>query len=232
MADAKGRNVARRGRRWGPSTLGLVLALGAILLLTNPISGDVVVQYQLQAGAAAVAPLTPLTNTTVRVVAGVCTAGATGGVPAAGSARGNVTIVEARTCATRTLIVFLPPIRFTNGLAVPAGHVLDVRLDLVAFNGTTRMVSNLQLYVQRVGAGNPIVTRTHILIRAGAVVRGSTSAAALATPNTYGIGIRMILFHQPTAQQVGLSIVLFAYLDDGGAIRAVQEESVPISITY
>lgn len=222
-----------RGVRTAGPLLGGVLPVAALILLTNPVSADVLVQFSAKGRASPITPLTPLKATAVGFAAGVCTARATGLVPvAAGSARGNITVLESRTCGTRTRIVFLPAIRFTNGLTVPAGHVLDVRLDLVAFTGTTRMVSNLQLYGQQVGGGNPIVTRTHILIRAGAVVRASTSAAALAAVNTYGIGLSMTLTRQAAAASVQLTVVVFAYLDDGGVIRAVQEERVPVAITY
>jgi hypothetical protein len=141
-------------------------------------------------------------------------------------------VTEPGGCGSRTRLVFLPPLHFGNGLPVTAGHVLDARLDLVKTSGTLGLTGNLQLYLQQVGGGNPIVTPTHILVRNGVVTTASTSVVALASGSTYGPGIRMTLVHPAVVSTLTLTVVLYVYLDDGGVIRAVQQMALTFTFTY
>jgi hypothetical protein len=193
----------------------------------------VLVAYQAPTEVASSAPWTPLTALTTRAGLLGCASTAVGTVPVpAGSARGSVAVTEPAGCGSRTLLAFLPALHFRNGLPATAGHVLDARLDLVKTSGTLALTGNLQLYLQRVGGANPIVTATHIVLNNGVVVTASTSAAALAAGRTYGPGIRMVLVHPALVSTLTLTVVLYVYLDDGGVVRDVQQMDLSFTFSY
>lgn len=221
---------ARRSRRW----IALVAALALLLIPSLPsASAHVVLQFSSRETVAAVATLGPLTATTVAAGAGVCRSTETATVPfVTNNARAMAKVVEPRTCPTLTRLIFLPAILFSNGLAVPAGHLLDVRLDLTAHSGTFAMLRNVQLYVQHVGAGNAIVTPTHIVIRNGLVTSASTSAAALTAGQTYGIGLRMTLARPLVSSSATLTVIAVFFVNDGGVPRAFSMEFTQVTLTY
>jgi hypothetical protein len=213
------------------TVLGLSLVLGGMFIPSS--LGMILVQYEGHATVASGAPWTLLTSVTTRAGRGVCASAAVGTVPVvAGSARGAIAVTEPGGCASRTRLIFLPALHFQKVVPLPAGHVFRARLDLATASGTTGLARNVQLYLQRVGGGNPIVTGTHILLQNGVITTRSTSSAVLATGATYGPGIRMVLNHPAVLSSFTLSLVLYVYLDDGGVVRAVEEQAITITFTY
>jgi hypothetical protein len=199
-----------------------------------PITGGVVVvQMQGAALPKGAASFAPLTATTATAGAGVCATTETGSVPfAANNARGAAAIVEPRTCASGTRLVFLPAVRFTDALPAAAGHVLTARLDGVVVNGTVAILRNVQFYVQSVGGGNPIVTATHVTILRGTLRTVSSSTATLAVPTTYGIGVRMQLTRPAVSSTAQVALLVYLVDHDGGVTNVVAEQWVSFTFTY
>ncbi|MCI4319402.1 MAG: hypothetical protein L3K23_04615 [Thermoplasmata archaeon] len=215
---------------WGTLLLVALLAGGWAL---PSATGTILVQFHGQASSVSLAPWTSLTGLTTHAGLLGCASTAVGTVPVpAGSGRGSVAVTEPAGCGSRTRLAFLPALHFGNGLPIPAGHVLDARLDLIKTSGSLGLTGNLQLYLQAVGGGNPIVTGTHLLVRNGVVVTTSTSVATLVAGTTYGPGIRMILVHPAVLSTLTLTAVLYVYLDDGGVVRAVQQLAISFTFTY
>ncbi|MCI4360284.1 MAG: hypothetical protein L3J91_01130 [Thermoplasmata archaeon] len=203
-----------------------------VLPLSGPARGDVALQLSTQSSIAGATSFAPMSAVTVSA-AGGCRSTETTTLPfGSGSDRANVAVVEPRGCGTRTRLTFLPGDQFTDALSAAASHVLTARLDLVAMNGSTTMLRNVQLYVQRSGGANPIVTGTHILVRNGVTTTASTSTATLAPATSYGIGLRMTLTHLAAAGLATLTVVLSVTLDDGGVVRAIQFEWVSLLLIY
>ncbi|MCI4350243.1 MAG: hypothetical protein L3K15_01845 [Thermoplasmata archaeon] len=222
--------AARRAARY-LSLVGAVVVLAGLFLPSS--LGTVLVQYASHVNATAVTPWTLLTGLTTRAGLGVCASTAVGTVPVvAGAARGAVAVTEPGGCGTRTRLAFLPALHFSTVVPVGVGHTFRARLDLVASSGTLALARNVQLYLQRVGAGNPIVSAVHILVRNGVTVTAATSPVTLATGAIYGPGIRMVLNHPAVLSSFTLTVVLYVYLDDGGVVRAVEQQALSFTFSY
>ncbi|MCI4331113.1 MAG: hypothetical protein L3K19_04620 [Thermoplasmata archaeon] len=200
----------------------LPLAGGAVslqLVASSPLSGHPTIG--------------PMTATSTAAGVGTCASTETASVPfLSGNARGSAVVAEPRTCPSNTRLIFLAALRFSNGLPVPLGHVLTVRLDAAVLNGTTGMLRNVQFYVQRIAFGNPIVTLAHVTILRGTLRVASTSTAVLAAGSTYGIGIRMQLTHLPLASTAQVGLVVYLVDADGGLTRVVDEQWAAFTFTY
>jgi hypothetical protein len=195
--------------------------------------GTVLLQYHggpVVGGASTIGPMTSATTSAGLLL---CLSSETGSVPfAVADARGASAISEPRTCGSNTRLVFLPALRFTNGLAVPVGHILSVRLDAVGLNGSTAILRNVQFYVQRISFGNPIVTGTHVTVLRGAIATGSSSTAVLAAGNTYGIGVRMQLTRALTSSTAHVTIVVYLVDADRGVTNSVVQEWTTFAFSY
>ncbi|MFI5415590.1 MAG: hypothetical protein ACHQ16_08105, partial [Candidatus Lutacidiplasmatales archaeon] len=174
----------------------------------------------------------PLTGVATGAGRGGCASTATPTLPGGpGPAHAAVAVAEPHSCGTRTRLTFLPPVRFSNGLPVLAGHALGASVFLLSASGTTSTVRRMTVYVQSLGVGTPILS-TSVSIVNGAVVTNSTNLASVTAAGTYGVGFRMQLLHSPTAQTFTLSLVLEIVLFDGGLVRAVDTEAVSLVVTY
>jgi hypothetical protein len=228
--------VGRHGRRVpGVAVLGFALVALGLLLIPSiaPTQGDVILGYRETHTAAGTAPMGPMTSVLTTAGRGGCRSTETPTLPfGAGSDRAGVTIVEPRGCRSLSRLTFLPGDRFTDGLAVPAGHTLTVRVDITSVNGSLLMLRNVQLYIQRVGGANPVITATHAMIFLGAVTVGSSSTGTMAPALTYGLGVRMTLVHLAAAGHATVQVQLVFTLDDGGIVRAVEFEDVTLLLIY
>lgn len=220
---------ARRAR-----DVGWALLVWPLLLPLVPgAGGTVTLQVHGGTSTTAAPSIGPITATSTVSGVGVCASTETASVPfALANARGSSLVVEPRTCASNHRLVFLPALRFTDALLVAAGHILTVRLTAVLLNGTTSMLRNVQLYVQQIGAGNPIVTGTHVTILRGAVFVASSSTATLAAGSTYGIGLRMQLTHFALSSTAHVAVLVHLTDADGGRTNAVVEEWAAFTFTY
>jgi hypothetical protein len=110
--------------------------------------------------------------------------------------------------------------------------VFDARLDIVSVAGTTAMVRSLHLYLQQVGAGNPILTATRATVTNGAVTTASTSVANVSALNTYGIGMNVRLNLQATTSTATLVLLLVVFVNDRGVVRSLDMQYVALALTY
>ncbi len=214
--------------------VGLSVMLGLLLIPTGFVAeAHAVQELRAQTSVQGIAPFGPLRAANTVAGAGACRSTEVTTLPfGVGSARASIAVTERRTCPTLRTLTFLPSARYLNGLAVPAGHVLNARLDLIALTGTTAMASHVELYLQRVGGGNPIVTPIHIVINNGLVVTASTSAAVATTPLIYGLGLVIRLVREPVSSTISLTTVLVLYVNDAGIQRALDQERLTMTITY
>jgi hypothetical protein len=226
----RGKALRRGGRRL---LAGAGAILGILVLLMLPtLLGDVVLQYTVSPAAGGQPLFAPLAGVTTTAGLLRCASTATPTLPAgAGPAHGSVAVAEPHGCASRTRLTFLPPVRFSNGLPVPAGHALRASVSVLSTSGTTSIIRHMTIYVQSLAFGNPILS-TSISIVNGLLATNATSQGAVTAAGTYGIGFRMQLLHRPTAQTFTLSLALDIVLFDGGLVRAVDSEAVSLVVTY
>ena len=206
----------------------VVLVLALLALPTGAAGGTLEM-----AGAPAIAGRTtpgPLTATTTSSGVGSCASAATGSAPT--SSRGSVALVEPATCPSRTRLAFLPMLEWTNGFAVPAGHVDSVRIDLLTVGGATAMLRNVRVYVQAATGLFGILTTTPIQIRNGVVTTASTSPATLPAATLVGLGIQCTLVRPAVLSTASLTLLLVVTLDDGNLPRVVVDESLDVAMTY
>lgn len=213
---------------------GLILVglLALFMVPLPPASAHVVLTYALPVRATSAAPLGPLSALTTRNGAGACASTAVGAVPfGAGSPRGTITATEPHGCRSGTTLTFDPALSFPNGLAVTAGHTLDVELTLLSVTGTTAMARLVDVYIQESAA--PLTKEsTNAVITGGAITTATTSAVAVPAGTDYGVGLEMRLTRQGAVSTVTITALLYLDLDDGGRQEAVETELVTIPITY
>jgi hypothetical protein len=194
---------------------------------------DAIIELQSHAGTVAITPLGPLSATSTSARSARCLASATGSVPfGMGSARGSVSVLESVRCPSNTPLLFLPALLFSNGLAAPTRGTLDAQLALTAFSGTTSMVTSLNLYLQLSGAGNPILTNGHIVIKNGAITSSTTSTAAIAAGILVGPGFHMTLQSVPGGGSVTLVVVLNLSVPGPTTIAEIGQEQLTLVIQY
>lgn len=237
VARPRQASAVRLGPRRRPlGVVGLVslVGLAGLLIVPNlpPTRAEVVLQLGANARAGGAPPLAPLSGASIVTGVGACVSYANGTVPfGPGSARANATVTEPRGCPGRTPLTFLPPARFTNGLPVPRGHVLRSSLTLLSMNGSTTMFGRALLYLQHVGGGNGLITN-QLLVRNGVIVTAQTTGGTVASPNLYGIGLRLTLNHLATSSRATLDLMLVTYLDDGGIVRVLDQQRVTVLVVY
>ena len=215
----------------------LLFALAALLLVALPplpgAAAEVVLTQALPGGTQGHALIGPLdsVNRNVRILG--CTITGTGSVPfGPGSPRGAMSVQAPPTCRPRTTVRMLPLLTFTDGLANTPGTRLQARLVLESTSGDLAMVQDLQLYLQRLGGRNPIITGTHIHLRNGVVVSSATSLATIALRPTYGPGFSFSLYRPAAPSTVTLELLLEFNTLTGGRVGLLSEEAFSLSLTY
>jgi hypothetical protein len=211
-----------------------LLAVAILVLAALPLGGaEVVVTDEAQSHVAGHAPVAPLSPRAQTIRTRGCVVTGAGSVPfGPGSARGSALVQEAGGCRSGSTFRFLPLLTFPDALASPGTVTLDAQMVLLGVSGDTGMLAHVQLYLQKLGGRNPIVTGTHIRIRNGVVVSSSTSVARLFARPIYGPGIALTLNHPAQISSTVLTLLVEFQVLQGGKAVLLTEEYLTFTLTY